>query len=185
MPAFPAYFLLAVSIALLVPGVGRELATRWPTRPAPRLDRRLVVALAVAFALVPLVVVLAPAPLPAPTKALLVNNILTPVDQEIEVSVVPEGESRTLTWTHPSTGSSKVFYRVYRTAAGGRDFECLDHGGAAECNLKMLLLATTREPRYRDGSPPAGALYRIGVAANSQDDPAGGDVATISEPIES
>jgi hypothetical protein len=183
MPAFPAYFLLAVSILLLVPGAARELVSRWPNRPASRLDRRLVVALAIAFALVPLVVVPLLRPLPAPTKALVVNNILTPVDPEIEVSVSPDGESRTLTWTHPSTGSSKVFYRVYRTAAGGRDFKCLDHGGAAECHLQMLLLATTREPRYRDGSPPAGALYRIGVAANSQDDSAGGDVATISPPI--
>jgi hypothetical protein len=183
MPAFPAYFLLAASTLLLVPGVAQSLATRWPDRPASRLDRRLVAALAVAFALVPLVIVPFLRPLPAPTKALVVNNILTPVDSKIEVSVVPDGESRTLAWTHPSTGSTRVFYRVYRTAAGGRDFTCLEHGGAAECNLKMLLLGTTRDARWRDGSPPAGALYRIGVAANSQDDPAGGDVATISRPI--
>ncbi len=47
----------------------------------------------------------------------------------------------------------------------------------------MVLLGTTRERRWRDGSPPAGSLYRIGVAANSKNDPEGGDVATISAPI--
>ena len=48
----------------------------------------------------------------------------------------------------------------------------------------MVLLGTTREPRWRDGSPPPGSRYRIGVAANSRNDPTAGDVATISEPVE-
>jgi hypothetical protein len=98
--------------------------------------------------------------------------------------VRPAGEARMLSWSHPDAGATDVFYRVYRTAAGGADVECADDGkGAADCTLAMLHLGTTREPRWRDGSPPAGALYRIGVAANSRDDPEAGDVATISEPV--
>ena len=50
---------------------------------------------------------------------------------------------------------------------------------------QMVLLGTTREPRWRDGSPPPGVRYRIGVAANSRNDPTAGDVATLSEPVES
>ena len=85
-----------------------------------------------------------------------------------------------------STGgsSSDVFYRVFRTDLTRTDVDCADHSGANECRLKMQLLGTTREPRWRDGSPPAGSRYRIGVAANSRDDPAGGDVATLSEPTD-
>jgi hypothetical protein len=49
----------------------------------------------------------------------------------------------------------------------------------------LVLLGTTREPRWRDGSPPPGVRYRVGVAANSRNDENAGDVATISEPVES
>jgi hypothetical protein len=46
----------------------------------------------------------------------------------------------------------------------------------------MVLLGTTREPTWRDGSPPPGSLYRIGVAANSRNDPEEGDVVLLSRP---
>ena len=124
-------------------------------------------------------------PLASPDKAVIVDEILTPVDDRIGVSVRAEGEARVVTWQHPRAGSSAVFYRVFRTAAGGADTECLERDGARECRLQMLLLGTTREPRWRDGSPPRGSLYRIGVAANSRDDPTGGDVATLSPPVQS
>lgn len=185
MPGFPAYFLLAVSTLLLVPTLGARLARSWPERPARTLDRRLVAGLAVALALVPLLAVALVRPLDSPAKAIIVDEILTPVDEEIDVSIRAEGEAREVTWTHPPAGSSDVFYRVFRTGAGGADFECAERDGARECRLEMLLLGTTREPRWRDGSPPIGSLYRIGVAANSRDDPAGGDVATISRPVPS
>jgi hypothetical protein len=184
MPGFPAYFLLAVAILLLVPTLGAQLARRWPEQPVRPLCRRPVVALAVALGLVPLLVVAIARPLDFPLRAVLVDNILTPVDEEIDVSVRPVGESRLLTWSHPAAGRSDVFYRVYRTDLTGTDVECADHGGAKECALKMVLLGTTREPRWRDGSPPPGSLYRIGVAANSRNDVTAGDVATISEPVE-
>jgi hypothetical protein len=185
MPGYPAYFLLAVSTLLLVPTVGRRLARSWPAAPARGLDRRLVAGLAVALACTPLLVVAVVQPIRSPEKAVVVDAILTPVDEKIDVSVHAEGEARTLTWTHPPAGSSSVFYRVYRTGAGGPDTECVDHAGAKECRLEMLLLGTTREPRWRDGSPPLGSLYRIGVAVNSRDDPAAGDVATLSRPVPS
>jgi hypothetical protein len=47
----------------------------------------------------------------------------------------------------------------------------------------MDVIATTREPRWRDGSPPPNVRYRIGVAANWLDDPDEGDVATLSRPV--
>ena len=183
MPGFPAYFLLVVSILLLVPTLGAYLVRTWPEQPARALDRRLVLGLAIGLALLPLVVVAVVRPMGLPPKAVVVNEILTPVDEDIAVDVRADGEARVLTWTHPPTGSSDVFYRVYRTDLTGTDVDCVDRGSAKECRLKMVLLGTTREPRWRDGSPPPGSRYRIGVAANSRNDPAGGDVATISEPV--
>jgi hypothetical protein len=183
MPAFPAYFLLGISTILLVPTLAGYLARRWPERPAGTLDRRLVAGLAVALAVLPLVVVGVVSPLDSPTKAVVLDEILTPVDDEIQVAVRADGEARELTWTHPPAGSSDVFYRVFRTDATGTELDCAAHDGASECRLQGVLLGTTREPRWRDGSPPAGALYRIGVAANSRDDPNEGDVATLSRPV--
>jgi hypothetical protein len=142
-----------------------------------------VIGLAAVLALVPLLVVAVARPIDFPLPAVLVDNILTPVDGKIDVNVRAAGESRLLTWTHPSAGSSDVFYRVYRTDLTGTDVSCADHSGAKECALQMVLLGTTREPRWRDGSPPPGSQYRIGVAANSRNDAAAGDVATISEPV--
>ena len=96
-----------------------------------------------------------------------------------------DGEARRLTWTHPPAGSSDVFYRVYRTDLGPAPTSSAPTTAArrsAAC--EMVLLGTTREPRWRDGSPPPGVRYRIGVAANSRNDPTGGDVATLSAPVE-
>jgi hypothetical protein len=184
MPGFPAYFLLAVSILLLVPTLGAYLWRTWPEQPARALGRRVVLGLAIGLALVPLAVVALVRPMGLPPKAVIVEEILTPVDEEIDVDVRADGEARELTWTHPPAGASDVFYRVYRTDLTGTDVECADHSGAEECRLKMVLLGTTREPRWRDGSPPPGSRYRIGVAANSRNDPTAGDVATISAPVE-
>jgi hypothetical protein len=184
MPGFPAYFLLVVSIVLLVPTLGVYLHRTWPEQPARPLDRRLVIGLAAVLTFLPLVVIAVARPIGPPLPAILVDNILTPVNEKIDVSVRPEGTSRVLTWSHPGTGASDVFYRVYRTDLTNTDVECADHGGAKECALQMVLLGTTREPRWRDGSPPHGSRYRIGVAANSRNDPTAGDVATISEPVE-
>ena len=99
MPGFPAYFLLAVSILLLVPTLGACLRRTWPEQPARPLQRPLVIGLAVALALVPLVVVALVRPIGLPPKAVIVDEILTPVDEEIDVDVRADGESRVLTWT--------------------------------------------------------------------------------------
>ena len=185
MPAFPAYFLLGVSILLLVPTFGRRLAARWPAKAPRPIGRRPMIAAGFALVVVPLVVVALVRPIEKPAKAIAVDTILTPTDERIDVSVEADGEARVVTWSHPSVGSSAVFYRVYRTGRNGLEQECLDHGGAKECSLEMVLLGTTRERRWRDGSPPPDVRYRIGVAANSRDDETAGDVATLSEPVES
>lgn len=184
-PAFPAYFLLAFSVVLLVPRLGEAVSRRWPAREARQVGTRTLLGLGGGLAVLPLLVVLVLGAMSSPPRAILVNNILTPVDEAIAVDVRPQGDARVVTWEHPEQGSTRVFYRVYRTGADGADVDCVDRGAATECALEMVLLGTTREPRWRDGSPPAGSSYRIGVAANAQDDPSEGDVVAISPPVRS
>jgi len=184
MPAYPAYFLLALSVVLLVPTAGRRLTAAWPTRPSLPVRPRTMAVLAAVLGLLPLLVVAVVRPIGHPPPAIFVDNILTPVDAAIDVAVRAEGEARVVTWSHSSPGRANVFYRVYRTAADGRDVACADHGGAADCTMQMLLLGTTREPRWRDGSPPPGAEYRIGIGTNSRDDATAGDVFLISRAVD-
>jgi hypothetical protein len=182
MPGFPAYFLLAVSTPLLVPKLGAYVAQRWPLWEAAPLGRRPLMAIAAVLATVPLLVLVALRPMSEPARAVVVNEILTPVDDEIAVDVRAEGEARIVSWTHPPQDSTDVFYRVYRTGTQGEDVDCIGRGDAIECTLEMVLLGTTREPTWRDGSPPPGSRYRIGIAANSKDDPEAGDVLLLSPP---
>ena len=183
MPAYPAYFLLFVSLPLLIPGVVRRIkAGALPTSPRP-IARRILVAVAVLFVAAPLVAIAAAQPLSAQDpEAVTINSILTPVDDAIDVTVTPDGARRTVTWTHPELDPTKVFYKVFRTEFQGEDVEC-GTTRSPECVLKMIELATTREARYVDLSPPEDARYRIGIATNWEDNPAGGDVISISAPI--
>jgi hypothetical protein len=182
IPAYPAYFLLFASLPLLVPGVLRRIkAGALPPPPQP-IARRTLIVVGILFVAVPLVAVAAPQPLSADApKAISINTILTPVDDAIRVTVTPDGARRTVTWTHPDFGSTKVFYKVYRTGFEG-DVEC-SATQSPECVLKMIELKTTRDAHYVDLSPPEDALYRIGIATNWQNDSAGGDVISISPPI--
>ena len=184
MPAFPAYFLLGASIPLLIP----TLAVRFGRFAQPngrrQLGARAVVVITVALAILPLAAAALPRPLDSTRDALRVNGILVPVDPEIDVAVTTQGKARMINWRHPPTHGTAVFYRVFRTLqAGSPDEVCTEGQGAADCHLEMTELTTTRERRFVDGSPPSGARYRIGIAANWQDDPKGGDVLAISRPI--
>jgi hypothetical protein len=183
MPAYPAYLLLFVSLPLLVPSLARA-ARRLPVAPPPRpLGRRTLAALAVIFVLVPLAMIAIPRAISDDDPgAISVNGILVPVNDELRVTVAADGPKRTLTWTHPDFGSTAVFYRVFRTEAGGADLDCIGDA-ARECRLQMLTLGTTRTASFVDESPPEDALYRIGIATNWENNSDGGDVIVVSHPI--
>jgi len=182
MPAYPAYFLLAAAIPLLVPGVVRRIPERVVARSSP-VSRRVLAAGGVVFVALPLLAIAVPRPLSREAPdAITIDSILTPVEESIEVEVSADGASRTLAWSHRDFGATEVFYRVFRTAADGADFDCLAEG-SPDCRLQMLPLGSTREPTFTDGSPPEGALYRIGVATNWQNDAEGGDVIALSQPV--
>ena len=115
--------------------------------------------------------------------AITIGSILTPVDPSIEVGVRADGARRTLTWTHRDFGATEVFYRVFRTAAGGADFDCLAEG-SPDCRLADAAARDDPEAaRFTDLSPPTDALYRVGVATNWANDSEGGDVIALSPPL--
>jgi len=183
MPAYPAYFLLAVALPLLVPGLARGVSPRRSPAAPHRLSRQTLVAVACILVVLPALAIATPSPLSSENPAsITIGPIITPVDSSIDVSIVADGAKRTLTWSHRDFGSTKVFYRVFRTAAGGEDYSCLD-AGSPDCRLQLLTLASTRAQTFVDLSPPADALYRIGIATNWQNDAAGGDVIGLSRPI--
>jgi hypothetical protein len=181
MPAFPAFLLLVAAVPLLVPGLFRRLGERIAPMATRPLGRRVVVVLAVALAGLPLAAVAVARPLDGPENAIIVDEILTPIDGgalRLRVAATPVGQR--LTWEKP-TGLARLFYRVYRTTAPGvSDVVCEDRG-AFKCNLNMETLVTTRSQTYVDRSPRPGLSYRIGVAANWEDDPAQGDVFLLSD----
>ncbi len=180
MPAYPAFLLLGAAIPLLLPRLSRLPRAALAPRP---VGRRPLLALAALTVVVPALLIGLARPLEGPGKAIVVNEILTPVTSGLGVEVSRSGAGRTLSWQPIAHAGADVFYRVYRSAAGGEDAPCDPTPGSATCRLGLLLLGTTREPRWQDGSPPPGAVYRIGIAGNWRDDPEGGDVFAISPPI--
>ena len=183
MPAFPAYFLLAASLPLLVPTLVRRIPARHRLGPPRLISRRVLAAVGMVFVVVPAVAIALPQPLSRTAPdAVSLRTILTPVEPGIEVEVEVDGAARALTWRHRDFGSTEVFYRVFRTAAGGSDVDC-SGAGSPSCELELLPLAVTRERGYVDLSPPVDAIYRIGVATNWANDSEGGDVIAISPPV--
>jgi hypothetical protein len=181
MPAFPAFLLLVAAVPLLVPGLFRRLGDHVAPVAARPMRRRAVVVLAVALAALPLAAVAVARPLDGPDDAIIVSEILTPVDGDaIDLQVTRTPAGLRLAWEEP-TGLARLFYRVYRTTGPGvSDVVCEDRG-ATKCDLNMETLVTTRSRTYVDRSPEPGLSYRIGAAANWEDDPEQGDVFLVSD----
>lgn len=183
MPALPAYLVLAAAIPLLIPTLATRLGARLDPVPTGGLGRRALAVAAVALAAVPFAWVAVSKPIEGPGRAVLLDEILTPVDgKKVAATLTGRGAARRITWT-THTWPADVFYRIYRTPAAGPDVDCPDDSGAARCVITMELLDTTRTATFTDRSPSPGATYRVGVAANAADDEAGGDVLVLSPAV--
>jgi hypothetical protein len=194
MPAWPAYLLLFASIPLLVPTLARRLGERLRAPSSSPASRRWIAVAAVATVLLPAVAVAASTPIEEPTNEILQddqgNNILTPVDESVRLTVERDGDAQRLTWTHGANWRGDVFYRIYRQAGdvpgpGPPDAECFLSGGVAwYCYIQATPIATTRETEFVDTSPPEGPVtYRIGVGTNWVNDPEQGDIFNFSPPV--
>jgi hypothetical protein len=183
MPAFPAFLVLTAMVPLLVPTLGRRLGSRLDPPPVRPAERWAVIATAIGLGAIPLVVASAASPIRTPELAVIVNEILVPVDGDaVRLTTKRQGEAQRLSWRVP-TDKARLFYHVYRTEnAGDSDTFCFETG-ATQCKLAMTELARVRGTTFVDESPAPGLTYRIGVAANWEDDPEQGDVFLLSAPV--
>ena len=136
------------------------------------------------FVVLPLLVISLVRPLSREEpEAITIGSILTPVDPSIEVDVRADGARRTLTWTHRDFGATKVFYRVFRTAADGARLRLPGRGLARLPARDAAARVDARASRSPTARRPTNALYRVGVATNWQNDAEGGDVIALSPPL--
>jgi hypothetical protein len=197
MPAWPAYFFLAVSIPLLVPVWGTRLRERFsaPLRQV-RWRRAILVPVAVALA-VPLALTAAlPASDGGDAAKLPLQSLFLPLDQEVGLAVQSVEGGLDLSWDAPEPAAAESFFVVYRSPLeyplegdaarvvrqGVLCEESL--GDAPRCTVEMEEVGRTREERFVDRAPPPGAwTYRIGTAANWRNDDSLGDPFVISRPL--
>jgi hypothetical protein len=183
MPAFPAFLVLVAMVPLLVPTAMRRLGSWLDTPPVRPVGRRRIVAAAVLLGAIPIALVSLATPVRDPSRVVIVNEILVPVDAgAVGLRVERAGTAQRLSWRKP-TNRASLFYHVYRTPAGvATDTTCFETG-ATQCKLASTELVNTRDTSFTDTSPLAGATYRVGVAANWEDDPAQGDIFLLSAPV--
>jgi hypothetical protein len=201
MPALPPFLLLAAAIPLLVPQVGPRIAARFPCRTRALRPRSMpVLAGVAAFGLLPVAVLAFLPPLQDGRAATLSSqSVYVPVGEEFGLRSAPSaaGGGIDLAWRPRASGSTRVFYTLYRAPAEFRipkgspeDFPLVREGllcesrrgGADKCSIEMDPLATTREPRWHDAPPPGRWTYRVGIAANWVDDEGRGDTMLLSRP---
>ena len=189
LPAWPAYLLLLAAIPLLVPTLPRRLGERvHPVTSGGAVRVRWIVVALVLTVALPAVAIAASEPMERPTPAVIQDfpgsNILTPVDESIDVTVTREGDANRVSWVNDTNWRANVFYRVYRYEGGGDELACLLSGGTAwYCTVQGQPVGTTRETSFVDPSAPARATYRVGVGTNWIDDPEAGDVFVFSRPV--
>ncbi|MBA3383714.1 MAG: hypothetical protein H0T20_03560 [Actinobacteria bacterium] len=195
MPAWPAYFFLAVSLPLLVPVWGARLPERFP---APirvvRWPRRALVPVALLLA-VPLIgsTLLPPSKGQGAAK-LPLQSLFLPVDQDVGLAVAPVEGGLDLSWRAPKPHSAESFFIVYRSPLEYTLSEgdprvirqgklCEPTGQAPRCTIEMTEVGRTRTSRFVDRVGPGQWTYRVGTAANWLDDESRGDPFVISRPL--
>ncbi len=195
MPAWPAYFFLAISIPLLVPVWGARLPERFP---APlrlvRWPRRALIPVAILLAIPLLGSALLPPSKGQGAAKLPLQSLFLPVDQNVDLAVAPVEGGLDLTWDAPKPRSADSFFIVYRSPLEYTLSEgdprvirqgklCEPTGHAPRCTIEMEEVGRTRTSRFVDRVGPGQWTYRIGTAANWMDDESRGDPFLISRPL--
>ena len=196
MPAWPAYFLLTMSLLLLVPVWGARLANDFPARLRAIRWPRAVVALAALALAVPLV---ATAVLPATSgessAKLPLQTLFLPIDEDFNLTVMAVEGGLDLRWRDVDPRTARSFFVVYRSpieyTLNPNDPRVIHQGRLCEespgdaprCTIEMEEVGRTREPRFVDRAPQGTWTYRIGLAANWRDDESAGDAFVISRPL--
>jgi hypothetical protein len=183
LAAFPAYFMMLISLPFLIPFYGRRRSERATPRPGGRLP-------AVAAAILGFVAVagaLAVAVLPTSTTASAArtgdSNLLLPIDA-FPVSAAA-GNGVTLSWKPQPTRGADVTYAVFRARANHSD--CThDPGASSTCDYGGAFIGSTdgRTTSFVD-HPPAGAWrYRVALSATPMGPQYPSDLILLSRPVQ-
>ncbi len=192
VPAFPAYFLLAASIPVLVPIFGRNLvaAGRAAGWPAGERRYRWFFGVAGVLTVVPLVSLVLMNPLVKPAAVRFAN-----VDQYVPanafaLSSKPEGSREVLlSWPSQQASSTHVSYVVFRAAQDPVACALLVHA-AANCDFftdrfeqAVIPTAQTVRTSWLD-EPGAGHwVYRVALRASPSQHAYFGDYLMLSRPV--
>ena len=191
-PAWPAYFLLGISVLAMVPTLGGRLRPKVvapapvPPTPGRSLRREMWIAIAV-LAVLPLVVVAA-VPKRGPYQAVRNNahNLYVPVDRSFHVAANSDAGAVALSWLDPGSGSVKPTYLVLRVKAGTTTDEGVNcssrPGGVPPCVIAMDELHYVTARQFSDHPGPGTWVYRVALAASYNDDPNAGDPLLYSAP---
>jgi hypothetical protein len=197
MPAWPAYFLLAVSLPLLVPRWGVALADRFRVASRPlRVGRRAIAAAAVAAFGIPAAAFAAlPSDDTAEAAKIPNRSLFLPIDPDFTIAATQRGGGvLELRWPKPRTSGARPFYVILRAPTRyvfpgaatvvEHGLMCRRPGGAIRCSIEMLEVERLRGRLYRETPEPGNWTYRVGVAANWLDDPEAGDMVLVSPPLD-
>ena len=188
LPAWPAYFLLGLSVLAIVPTLGGRLHPAVSASSARPLRRETYVAVAL-LGVLPLVVV-AGTPRRGDYRAVRdpSRNLYVPVDRTFHVDATVAQRAVSLSWPDPGSGSVKPTYLVMRVAAGTTTDEGVNcgprPGGVRPCVIAMPELGYTTSRSYLDKPGPGRWIYRVALAASYTDDPSSGDPMLYSGPTQ-
>jgi len=182
--AFPAFFLLVISVPFLLPFYGR----RRPARAAVPDTGRLPVAAAAVLGFLAVGGALAVAVIPTSTKprvATLPGNLLVPIDT-FPLSVSTVGSKVQLTWSQPSAPGARVTYSIMRNPASSTGVDCpRTPGTSATCNYAYTLVTTKdgNATSFVDKPAPGTWIYRVGQSAGPIGRPSTSDLILLSRPV--
>jgi len=184
MPAFPAFFLLAISVPLLLPRVGARLAARGRSHGRSTRATWIVAGVLLAVAAAPLPVVAA-APPEKGSRVIseLHLNLRYPVSNAFRLRATGQPDGVLLTWRRPESRSS-TFFEVMR-GRRGQSVRCLAPLGIPPiCQLFMEIRLPVRGTRLFVPDPPEeGWVYRVGLAASVPKGNLHGDVLLVSPEV--
>ncbi len=164
--AFPAAFLLTVSLPLLAPIAGRSLVRlgTLPRCPGTPRARKLVLGVGGVLSLVPIVALLAMSKQVDASAVTFPGGVLVPANR-FDAIASAHGTQVTLSWPAQGSHGAQVRYAVFRERAD--PVSCTaPHGGAVLCVQSLAPVAVTAATSYTD-TPPAGGrwTYRVAMVA--------------------
>jgi hypothetical protein len=183
MAAFPAYFLLVVSVPFLIPFVGRR---RGPALPPSRGGRFPVVAAGL-LGFASIAGALAVAVIPTsnhPWVARAAGGILVPIDR-FPITAAAAGRAVTVSWRQQPSHGARVTYAVLR-APDGPGGDCIPPAGSSgTCDYSSDVVGSTDSTgdSFTDRAPRGTWLYRIALSATPVGPQQPTDYILLSRPV--